>query len=189
MESYYFTFGNMSKIGYKNIQVTDAVQVEVTKEIVNVKGPKGQISLEIPKLINVKKEENTIIVGRENERGDVKALHGLFRSLIANAVHGVEKGWEKRLHVVGTGYNVKLQGQDLAFKLGYSHPVVFNKVEGIEYKVEGNNKVVVTGSDKQLVGQIAYQIKSLKKPDAYKGKGIRYEDEVVRLKPGKKAKA
>lgn len=179
----------MSKIGYKIIEVPATVQVDVQNETVTVKGSKGQLSFEVPSEIEIKKNENTISVERKSERGSIKALHGLFRMLISNAVVGVEKGWEKRLHVVGTGYNVKLQGTDLAFKLGFSHPVIFKKVDGIEYKVEGNNKVVVSGSDKQLVGQIAYQIKSLKKPDAYKGKGLRYEGEVVRLKPGKKAKA
>ena len=179
----------MSKIGYKVIEVPSTVQVEVQNDTVTVKGTKGQLSFEVPSEIEVKKNENTISVERKSEKGAVKALHGLFRMLVSNAVAGVEKGWEKRLQVVGTGYNVKLQGADLAFKLGYSHPVIFKKIDGIEYKVEGNNKVVVTGSDKQLVGQVAYQIKALKKPDAYKGKGIRYEGEVVRLKPGKKAKA
>ncbi len=101
----------------------------------------------------------------------------------------MEKPWQKRLEVVGTGYNVKLQGEDLVFKLGYSHPVVFKKVTGIKFQVEGNNKVIIEGVDKQLVGQIAYQIKMLKKPDVYKGKGIRYEGEKLRIKPGKKAKA
>jgi large subunit ribosomal protein L6 len=109
--------------------------------------------------------------------------------LVYNAVVGVEKQWTKALEVVGTGYNVKQQGEDVVFKVGYSHPVTFKKQEGVSYKVEGNNKVVVSGIDKQLVGQVAYQMKLVRKPDAYKAKGVRYEGEVIKTKPGKKAKA
>lgn len=179
----------MSKIGYKQIEIPESVKVEINDNQVTVTGKKGSLMFEIPKHISLEQKDNVIHVERKSEKKDIKAIHGLFRSLISNAVHGVEKGWERRLEVVGTGFNVKLQGQDLAFKIGYSHPVVFKKVDGIEYKVEGNNKIVIMGIDKQIVGQITYQIKALKKPDAYKGKGIRYENEVIKLKPGKKAKA
>lgn len=109
--------------------------------------------------------------------------------MINNAIVGVEKPWQKRLEVVGTGFNVKVQGNDIVFKVGYSHPVVFKSVSGVTLQVEGNNKVIISGADKQLVGQVAFQIKCIRKPDVYKGKGIRYEGEVLRIKPGKKAKA
>jgi large subunit ribosomal protein L6 len=127
-------------------------------------------------------------VERANNSKFQKSLHGLFRSLIANAVAGVETPWEKKLEVAGTGFNVKMQGEDLVFKVGYNHPVIFKKVEGVKYTVEGNTKVQVKSIDKQLVGEIAYKIKMIRKPDVYKGKGIKYEGEKLRIKPGKKAK-
>ena len=179
----------MSKIGYKEIPVSSNVQLSMNGNAVQVKGPKGELMVELPGTLSVEQQDGKVMVKRSSEKKDVKAQHGLYRSLIANAVHGVENGWEKRMQIVGTGYNVKLEGENLSFKLGFSHPVVFTKVPGVMFKVEGNNKVVISGVDKQLVGQIAYQIKTLKQPDAYKGKGVRYENEVVRLKPGKKAKA
>lgn len=180
----------MSKIGQKNITIPSGVQVTINGLNVMVKGSKGELHVILPnnKLI-VTADQGAIKVKRTSEANDVKAIHGLFRSLIANAVAGVEKDWEKRLEVVGTGFNVKAQGQDIIFKIGYSHPVIFKSVPGISLKVEGNNKVVISGVDKQLVGQVAYQIKKIRKPDAYKGKGIRYEGEVIKTKAGKKAKA
>lgn len=178
----------MSKIGQKAIPVPKSVQTEIQGNTVTVKGSKGQLTVDLPSTISVSKDLDNLVVTRSKETNDVKAFHGLFRSLIANAITGVEQPWIKRLEVVGTGYNVKMQGQDLLFKIGYSHQVVFKKVEGITYQVDGNTKVIVSGIDKQLVGQVAFQIKTLKKPDPYKGKGIRYEGEVVRIKPGKKAK-
>ncbi len=178
----------MSKIGYKPVSVPTGTTLNVEGDRVVVKGSRGELTVSIPSHLSIQEKDGTYIVDRSSEKGDVRAMHGLVRSQIANAVHGVDQGWTKRLEVVGTGYNVKMQGQDLVFKIGFSHPVVFQKVDGVEYKVEGNNKVIVLGNDKQLVGQVAYQIKVLKKPDPYKGKGIRYEGEIVRLKAGKKAK-
>lgn len=189
MESYYLTFGKMSKIGYKSITVPASVQLTINDKHVTVKGSKGELHLDIPDGIAVKQNGESLTVERSSEKKDVRALHGLFRSMLSNAVVGVETPWEKRLTIVGTGYNAKMQGEDIVLKLGYSHLITFAKVEGVQYKVEGNNKIVVSGINKQIVGQVAHQIKILKKPDAYKGKGVRYEDEVVRLKPGKKAKA
>ncbi len=179
----------MSKIGQKTISVPAGVNVTIDKKTVVVKGNGGELVITMPRRIDAHLDDNTISLTRINEEKKSKSLHGLMRQLIYNAVTGMTTPWQKRLEVVGTGYNVKLQGEDLVFKLGYSHPVVFKKVVGVHFQVEGNNKVVVTGSDKQLVGQIAYQIKILKKPDVYKGKGIRYENEHLRIKPGKKAKA
>lgn len=179
----------MSKIGQKTITIPAGVQVELNDSIVTARGPKGELSVELPRGISFAKENDVVTITRVNDSKKNKSMHGLMRNLIANAVTGVEKTWQKRLEIVGTGYNVKMQGQDLALKLGYSHPVVYKTIPGIQFQVEGNNKIVVSGVDKQLVGQVAYQIKILKKPDIYKGKGIRYEGEVVRIKPGKKAKA
>lgn len=179
----------MSKIGQKSISVPAGVKLEIDGQKVKVSGPKGEINLELPVGLTLEKSENGLLVKRVNEAKKTKSSHGLYRQLLYNAIVGVEKAWEKRLEVVGTGYNVKMQGEDLLFKVGYSHPSVFKKQPGISYKVEGNNKVVVIGADRQLVGQVAYQIKLIKKPDAYKGKGIKYEGEKLRIKPGKKAKA
>jgi large subunit ribosomal protein L6 len=179
----------MSKIGQKPVSIPSSVQLTVNGRTVQVKGAKGELTFTVPHSLSIVQEGDTFLVKRANENKRVKALHGLYRSLIANAVHGVEKGWEKKLEIVGTGFNVKMQGVDLAFKIGYSHPVVFKSLPGIQFQVEGNNKVIVNGIDKHLVGQTAHQIKMIREPDAYKGKGIRYEGEVVRIKPGKKAKA
>lgn len=178
----------MSKIGKKPIPVPIGVQVSISEDDISITGKEGKMNLGIPRKIKVKSKEGIIMVERANDEKKTKSLHGLLRQLIFNAVVGVETPWEKRLEIVGTGFNVKLQGQDLVMKLGYSHPVVFKKAEGITFKVEGNNKIVLSGIDKQLVGQVAYQIKLLKLPDVYKGKGIRYEGEKLRIKPGKKAK-
>jgi len=179
----------MSKIGQKVIEIPTGVQVVVEKKKIAVKGPKGEYSINLPEGLDAVNENNTILIKRSTETKEIKSLHGLYRQLIYNGISGVNQLWQKRLEVVGTGYNVKMQGEDLVFKLGFSHPVVYKKVPGVSYQAEGNTKVVVSGVDKQLVGQIAHEIKLLKKPDAYKGKGIRYEGEKLRIKPGKKAKA
>lgn len=178
----------MSKIGQKAIPVPKAVQIDIKDSTIKVKGSKGELAIEYPKFLTVEKEGETLVIKNAGVAASTRAAHGLYRSLIANAVAGVETPWTKRLELVGTGYNVKMQGADLALKVGYSHQVIFKKVEGITYQVDGNTKIIVSGIDKQLVGQVAYQIKIVKKPDVYKGKGIRYEGEVVRIKPGKKAK-
>lgn len=179
----------MSKIGQKSIAVPSTVTLEITDQKVKVKGPTEEMVLELPDTLSLEKTQDGVVIKRKQEDKKTRSAHGLYRQLLYNAVVGVEKSWEKRMEVVGTGYNVKMQGEDLVFKIGYSHPVVFKKQSGVKYKVEGNNKVVVSGSDRQLVGQVAYQIKLIKKPDAYKGKGIKYEGEKLRIKPGKKAKA
>lgn len=179
----------MSKIGQKKIVVPASVSFEVTENKITVKGANGAVAIELPRELALEKKDGEVEIKRKGDDKHSKSLHGLFRQLLYNAVTGVEKPWEKRLEVVGTGFNVKMQGVDLIFKIGYSHPVVFKTVPGITYKVEGNNKVVVYGADRQLVGQVAYQIKMIKKPDVYKGKGIKYEGEKLRIKPGKKAKA
>lgn len=178
----------MSKIGNNPIQVPASVQVDIDKNKITLKGQNGELYFHIPNIIAVNKQGDKIFLKRKDDEKKTKSAHGLYRQLIFNAVKGVEEPWQKRLEIVGTGYNVKFQGEDLVFKIGYSHAVVFKKVANIKFSVEGNNKVIVLGIDKQLVGQVAHQIKILKRPDAYKGKGIRYAGEIVKLKPGKKVK-
>lgn len=178
----------MSKIGQKALNVPATVTLTVEGNRVTVKGKLGVLTIVLPQGITIAKEnDGTYLVKRRSDAKELKALHGTFRTLIDNAVVGVEKAWEKRLEVVGTGFNVKMQGQDLVFKVGYSHLVPYKAVEGITFAVEGNNKVIISGRDKQQVGEVAYKVKMLKKPDAYKGKGIKYEGEKLRIKPGKKA--
>ena len=179
---------NMSKIGEKVIQIQPGVEVDIIHDLVKVKGKEGGLEFKIPRELQVVRGSEGVKVKRLNEGKRAKSLHGLYRTILSNAIKGIENPWEKRLEVVGTGYNVKLQGEDLVFKIGYSHPLTFKKIPGIRFELEGNNKVIVKGMDKQLVGQVAYQIKSMRMPDAYKGKGIRYEGEKLRIKPGKKAK-
>ncbi|MEK7097002.1 MAG: 50S ribosomal protein L6 [Patescibacteria group bacterium] len=179
----------MSKIGEKEIVLSSTVSVNIDNNKVIIKGPQGEMVFDVPKELTLVKDEKNLTIKRNNNDKKVRSLHGLYRQLISNAISGVEKPWEKKLEVVGTGYTVKLQGEDLVFKIGYSHLVTFKKQPGIKYQVEGNNKVTVAGHDKQLVGQVSYQIKMIRKPDVYKGKGIKYLGEKLRIKPGKKAKA
>ncbi|VVA43862.1 50S ribosomal protein L6 [Candidatus Roizmanbacteria bacterium] len=179
----------MSKIGEKSIVLSSAINLAIDNNKVTVKGPQGEMIFDVPKELTLVKDEKNLSIKRNNNDKKVRSLHGLYRQLIGNAISGVEKPWEKKLEVVGTGYTVKLQGEDLVFKIGYSHLVTFKKQPGIKYQVEGNNMVTVAGFDKQMVGQVAYQIKMIRKPDVYKGKGIRYLGEKLRIKPGKKAKA
>ena len=178
----------MSKIGEKPIILSSTVNLKIDGNEITIKGTQGEMSFVVPKELTLIKEENSLTFKRKNDEKKVRSIHGLYRQLVSNAITGVEKAWEKKLEVVGTGFTVKLQGEDLVFKVGYSHPIVFKKQPGIKYQVEGN-KVTVAGHDKQLVGQVAYQIKMIRKPDVYKGKGVRYLGEKLRIKPGKKAKA
>jgi large subunit ribosomal protein L6 len=179
----------MSKIGEKPIIVPELTQIEIINQSINVKGKEGQLLINIPNNIRVEKDNNSILIKRKTDNKKTKSLHGLIRSLINNAVIGVNNLWEKKLQIIGTGYRAKLQGDNLILEVGYSHPVVFNKVEGILLSVEGTDKICIRGINKQLVGQVANKIKSIKQPDPYKGKGIRYEGEKIKLKPGKKEKA
>lgn len=188
-ESYYLKFGShMSRVGEKQIGITQGIQVTQSGKTISIKGSEGELILRIPAELEVKIENRIIKVKRKKEEKRVKALHGLYRALIANAIQGVEKPWQKKLEIVGTGYNVRLQGEDLALKVGYSHPVIFKKVDAIKFQIEGNDMITISGVDKQLVGQVAHQIKIIRKPDVYKGKGIKYQGERLRIKPGKKAK-
>ncbi len=179
----------MSKIGQKPIAIPKEVTVKVMGNTVRIVSGKMTYETILPDNLSIKQAENNLVLKRRNESKESKSLHGLFRQLISNIVVGMQTPWQKQLEVVGTGFSVKAQGPDLVFKLGYSHAITFKKQDGVSYKVDGTTKVSVLGMDKQLVGQVAFQIKKLKQPDAYKGKGIRYAGEVVRIKPGKKAKA
>ncbi|MCP4049552.1 MAG: 50S ribosomal protein L6 [bacterium] len=178
----------MSRIGEKTIQIEDEVNIVVDGQNVNVTGPKGNLTCEIDTSIEIKQDANELRVLRKSENREVRARQGLYRALIANMVTGVTKGFEKQLELNGIGYRVQLQGKDLLFSIGYSHPVVIKPRKGIEFVVEGQNKVKVTGIDKQLVGQVAAELREIRSPDPYKGKGIKYADEVLIKKQGKSVK-
>lgn len=178
----------MSRIGRLPISVPAGVEVSVDGSVVSVKGPKGSLTQTVAAPITVVVEDGTVQVSRPNDERESRSLHGLTRSLIANMIQGVSEGYTKQLEIVGTGYRVQAKGTDLEFALGYSHPVPFSAPEGITLSVEGNNKVSVSGIDKQQVGQVAAKIRSLRLPDPYKGKGVRYAGEQIRRKAGKAGK-
>jgi len=177
----------MSRIGRKPIPVPAGVDVTIEPGAVSVKGPKGTLSEAIHRDITVTQEGAEILVTRPTDRGPHRALHGLSRSLIANMVEGVTAGFAKTLEIQGVGYRATLKGKNLELALGYSHPVVIEAPEGIEFEVPQPTRVVVKGSDKQLVGEIAANIRKKRPPEPYKGKGIRYEGEYVARKVGKRA--
>ncbi|HET6571100.1 MAG TPA: 50S ribosomal protein L6 [Solirubrobacterales bacterium] len=177
----------MSRIGRKPIAVPEAVTVEVAPGRVAVKGPKGELEQLLDADMKVEQEDGTVTVSRPTDRGEHRALHGLTRSLIANMVEGVVDGFEKRLEIQGVGYRAQLKGRSLEMALGYSHPVSIEPPEGIEFEVPQPTEVVVRGIDKQLVGQVAADIRKRRPPEPYKGKGIRYRDEQVTRKVGKRA--
>ena len=178
----------MSRIGKLPITVPGGVDVKIDGQQVSVKGPKGELSLVVPEPIRVALDEGTVLVTRPNDERDSRALHGLVRTLIFNDIVGGTEGYSKQLEVVGTGYRVQQKGANLELALGFSPPVVFDAPEGITLAVEGNTKITVTGISKQAVGEAAANIRKLKKPEPYKGKGIRYEGENVRRKAGKAGK-
>ncbi|MFB9071680.1 50S ribosomal protein L6 [Citricoccus parietis] len=177
----------MSRIGRLPITVPSGVEIKIDGPNVAVKGPKGELSHAVASPIEVSIEEGTVTVTRPNDERESRSLHGLTRTLISNMIVGVTDGYEKQLEVIGTGYRVLAKGSDLEFALGYSHPVPVKAPEGISFKVEGN-KVTVVGIDKQRVGETAANIRKLRRPDPYKGKGVRYAGEVIRRKAGKAGK-
>ena len=178
----------MSRIGKLPIPVPSGVNATIDGRSVTVAGPKGTLSLDVAEPITVTEEDGSLIVARPDDEGPSKALHGLTRSLVNNMVVGVTDGFTKTLEIVGTGYRVTAKGTDLEFALGYSHPITVKAPEGITFAVETPNKFSVTGIDKQLVGETAANIRKLRKPEPYKGKGVRYENEVIRRKAGKAGK-
>jgi large subunit ribosomal protein L6 len=177
----------MSRIGRKPIPVPDSVTLEVAPGRVAVKGPKGELTQVLSPDMKVEQEDGTVTVARPTDRGEHRALHGLTRSLIANMVEGVTDGFEKRLEIQGVGYRAQLKGRNLEMALGYSHPVGIEPPEGIEFEVPQPTEIIVRGIDKQLVGQVAADIRKRRPPEPYKGKGIRYRDEHVLRKVGKRA--
>lgn len=178
----------MSRIGRLPITVPGGVTVSQEDRVVTVKGPKGELQLTIPDPIEVAIEDNTVTVTRPDDERESRALHGLVRTLINNNIIGVNEGFQKTLEVVGTGYRVASKGQSLEFALGYSHSITVEPPAGVTFSVEGNDKVTVSGIDKQAVGEAAANIRKLRKPEPYKGKGVRYEGEYVRRKAGKAGK-
>jgi large subunit ribosomal protein L6 len=177
----------MSRIGRQPIPVPAGVTISIEPERVTVNGPRGELSERIPRDIAVEQADSEIRVSRPTDRGEHRALHGLTRSLIANMVTGVTDGFEKRLEIQGVGYRAQLRGRDLELALGYSHPVSIKAPDGIEFEVPMPTRIVVKGASKQQVGEIAAIIRKQRKPEPYKGKGIRYEGEYVARKVGKRA--
>jgi large subunit ribosomal protein L6 len=178
----------MSRIGRLPVPVPSGVEVTIDGSDLTVKGPKGTLSHTIVTPIIVRNDNGTLYVERPDDERDSRSRHGLTRTLVANMVLGVTQGYEKTLEIVGTGYRVAAKGQDLEFALGYSHPIVFPAPEGITFEVESPTKFKVMGIDKQQVGEVAANIRKLRKPEPFKGKGVRYEGEVVRRKAGKAGK-
>lgn len=178
----------MSRIGKAPVEIPDKVNVEIQDNTVKARGPLGNLEVSLRPEVKIEKKDNTIIVTRINDERKSRSLHGLSRTLVHNLVNGVSKGFEKRLRIEGVGYRAALEGKILNLTLGYSHPVKIEPPAGIEIKLEGNTKIIVSGADKQLVGDVAALIRSKRPPEVYKGKGVRYEDEHVRKKAGKAGK-
>ncbi len=178
----------MSRIGKLPVVIPDGVDVKVENNLVTAKGPMGTESVQIRDEIEVKVEGKEIIVTRKNDDRKSRSLHGLSRTLVQNVVTGVKDGFTKKLEIQGVGYRAQMQGNAINLQLGYSHPVVIEPPEGIKIAVEANTKITVTGSNKQMVGDVAAQIRSKRPPEVYKGKGVRYEGEYVRRKAGKAGK-
>lgn len=180
----------MSRIGKKPVAIPAKVNVAISGQEVTVKGPKGELSMTVHPQMTVKQEDGTLLVERPNDLGPVRALHGLTRALLANMVTGVTDGFQKTLIVEGVGYSAEVRGSDLVLKLGYSHEIVVNPPANVSFEVEGRNPttVRVKGIDRQVVGQVAADIRGLRPPEPYKGKGVRYSDEVIRRKAGKAGK-
>jgi large subunit ribosomal protein L6 len=179
----------MSRIGKQPIEIPSGVEVAVGDgNVVTVKGPRGELSQTMHANMRIVVADGEVRVERPDDQGFNRGLHGLTRSLVANMVEGVTKGYEKRLEIVGVGYRAAMKGKDIEVQAGYSHPVLVNVPDGIEFEVPAPTQIVVRGNDKQAVGEIAAKIRKIRKPEPYKGKGIRYEGEYVRKKAGKAAK-
>lgn len=178
----------MSRIGLKQIEVPEGVEVTFNDSTVTVKGPKGELTRELNSTIKVKQESNTIDFERPNDKKENRSLHGTTRSLVSNMIEGVHKGYEKNLDIIGVGYRAHKQGTKAVISAGYSHQVEIEQPEGIEIEIPKNTQIIVKGIDKELVGAVAANIRAIRTPEPYKGKGIRYQGEAVRQKEGKTAK-
>src|SRR3954453_13257513 len=175
----------MSRIGRSPVEVPDKVEIDVSGQTVRVKGPKGELAVPVGQGVEVRQENGSIVVERASDAPEHRAMHGLTRSLIQNAVTGVTDGFTKTLVIQGVGYRGSLQGRDINLQVGYSHPVTINPREGIDFEMPNATTIVVRGIDKQRVGQMAAEIRKVRPPEPYKGKGIRYSDEQIRRKVGK----
>ena len=177
----------MSRIGRQPIEIPAGVNVSVTAGRVTVNGPLGELTQQVPARIKIEQRDGELVVSRPTERGEDRALHGLTRTLVANMVEGVTNGFEKRLEILGVGYRAALRGNALEVNVGFSHSVTKEAPPGITFEVPAPNQIVVKGADKQQVGQVAAEVRRIRPPEPYKGKGIRYEGEYVRRKVGKRA--
>jgi len=178
----------MSRIGKKPIDIPQGVEVKIDGQVVTAKGPLGEEAVTVRPEIAVKMEGSQLVLSKVGDTRETDALYGLFRTLVANAVHGVKEGFEKRLEIQGVGYRANMEGKNLNLALGYSHPVIVEPPAGITISVEANTKITVKGANKQTVGDIAAFIRSKRPPEVYKGKGVRYEGEHIRRKAGKAGK-
>ena len=175
----------MSRIGKKPVKIPDNVDIVANEESINIKGPKGELNHDLSPKVEVNVNDDEVIVERKGNDKEARSIHGLTRSVIENMIIGVVDGYSKELEMVGVGYGAKVKGGNLEVEVGFSHPVVVEAPEKIEFEVEKKNKIIVKGIDKQQVGEIAAQIRAIRKPEPYKGKGIKYVDEHIRRKVGK----
>lgn len=175
----------MSRIGKKPIAIPKGVTVKIDAQAIDVKGPKGQLRQPLPPGVTAALEDGTLVTKKIDDRHELDKFHGLARSLMNNAVHGVSEGWKRELDIVGVGYRAELKGKQVVLALGYSHPVVFEVPAGIEIAIEKQTHITVTGVDRQLVGQVAANLRRLRKPDPYQQKGVRYTGEILKKKAGK----
>jgi len=179
----------MSRIGRKPIGIPTGVKVQIDGNVVRAEGPKGRLTQAVPSGIAARLEHDQLLLTRESDARTVRALHGLARSLVANMVTGVSAGFERKLDIVGIGYRAQMQGKNIQLALGYSHPVIFPLPDGVTAEIDRQTSITLRAADKALLGQTAARLRGLRKPDPYKGKGIRYSDEFIRRKVGKKAGA
>jgi large subunit ribosomal protein L6 len=179
----------MSRIGRKPVSIPQGVKVNIDGAVVRAEGPKGKLMQPVPAGLSAKLENDQLVISRSGEDRKIRALHGLARALVANMVTGVKDGFERKLEIVGIGYRAQLQGRAIQLALGYSHPVIFPLPEGVTAEIDRQVSITLRGADKAVLGQTAAKLRALRKPDPYKGKGIRYANEVVRRKVGKKAGA
>ncbi len=179
----------MSRVGQTPVPIPDGVSISVTADKIHVNGPRGELHRDLPEEITIEQVDSELVVTRSKETREARALHGLFRTLVANMIQGVTQGYEKALEIHGVGYRAAKQGTDLELAVGFSHPVKKAAPAGIEFDVPSPTRIVVKGVDKELVGQTAAEIRAIRKPEPYKAKGIRYEGEYIRRKAGKAAKA
>src|SRR5512132_141520 len=179
----------MSRIGKKRIPIPQGVKVQIDGATVRAEGPKGKLAQPVPEGLSAKLEGNQLVISRSGDDRKIRALHGLARALVANMVTGVKDGFERKLEIVGIGYRAQMQGKSIQLALGYSHPVIFPLPEGITAEIDKQTAITLRGADKALLGETAAKLRGLRKPDPYKGKGVKYADEYIRRKVGKKAGA